>query len=327
LTRSIQSAHERRVRPALATEAPLLSALAIRSKAHWDYTAEQLAVFREELMLDAGDLRPGHVLEERGEALGFYTLRSQRSEPLELEHLFVEPDRLRGGCGAMLLAHAIETALALGRSALRVQSDPNAEGFYARFGFAKRRDIPTSIPGRTLPLMERALVSVAAPIHIEDARTDWPRQFRAEAARLRAALPDAPILGVEHFGSTAVPGLAAKPVLDLAILVEPPAIRTDWIPPLDALGYAYWAHNPDPHRMLFIKGQPPRGARRTHHLHVRTPDDLAAELAFRDALRADPERAARYAALKRELADTHRHDREAYTEGKTAFVRDTLRRA
>ena len=305
----------------------MLSALAIRSKAHWDYTAEQLAVFREELMLDAGDLRYGYVLEEPGEMLGFYTLRSQRSEPLELAHLFVEPDQLRAGCGALLLAHAVETARALGRSTLRVQSDPNAEGFYTRFGFAKRRDIPSSIPGRTLPLMERVLVSVADPIHIEDARTDWPELFRAEAARVRAALPDAPILGVEHFGSTAVTDLAAKPVLDLAILVKPPVIRTDWIAPLDAIGYAYWAQNPDPQRMLFIKGQPPRGTRHTHHLHVRTPDDLAAELAFRDALRSDPERAARYAALKRELADTHGHDREAYTEGKTTFVRDTLRRA
>ena len=76
--------------------------------------------------------------------------------------------------------------------------------------------------------------------------------------------------------------------------------------------------------MFFVKGMPPYETRRTHHLHVRIPADAAAELAFRDRLRSDGALARRYERLKEELAARYPTDREAYTEGKTAFVAAAL---
>ena len=76
--------------------------------------------------------------------------------------------------------------------------------------------------------------------------------------------------------------------------------------------------------MFFVKGMPPFGPRRTHHVHVRTPADAAAELTFRDKLRSDPRLAQRYERLKEELAKRHPNDRDAYTDGKGEFVADVL---
>jgi len=72
--------------------------------------------------------------------------------------------------------------------------------------------------------------------------------------------------------------------------------------------------------MFFVKGMPPFGSRRTHHVHVRVPGDAVAELRFRDALRANPAMARRYEELKDLLAVRHSNDRDAYTQGKTEFV-------
>ena len=74
------------------------------------------------------------------------------------------------------------------------------------------------------------------------------------------------------------------------------------VDPVNSLGYVYWAENPRKDRMFFVKGMPPYGRQRTHHLHVRVPADAEAELSFRDKLREDPQLAKRYAALKEELA-------------------------
>lgn len=132
---------------------------------------------------------------------------------------------------------------------------------------------------------------------------------------------------IAHIGSTAVPGLDAKPVLDI-LLIAPAAVR--WPPfvvPLRALGYVLWADNPRRDRLFFVKGVPPFGTSRTHHLHVRTPEDAKRECALRDWLRAHADDAARYAALERELAAAHADDGDAYTEGKTGFIEAILQRA
>jgi GrpB-like predicted nucleotidyltransferase (UPF0157 family) len=78
--------------------------------------------------------------------------------------------------------------------------------------------------------------------------------------------------------------------------------------------------------MFFVKGMPPFGPRRTHHVHVRTPDDASPALAFCEYLRRHPEEVARYARLKRDLAARHPTDREAYTAGKDEFVAEVVRR-
>jgi GrpB-like predicted nucleotidyltransferase (UPF0157 family) len=160
-----------------------------------------------------------------------------------------------------------------------------------------------------------------------DAR--WPALFEAEAARLRAILAPSLVLGLEHFGSTAIPGLAAKPIIDILIAVPSLAEAQETaIAPLEELDYLYWADNPKTDRMFFVKGLPPHGARRTHHVHMTEPTgEMWQRVAFRDYLRAHPDEAARYEALKRDLAAKHRDDREAYTDAKEAYVFSVMAKA
>ena len=95
----------------------------------------------------------------------------------------------------------------------------------------------------------------------------------------------------------------------------------------EALGYVFWADNPRRDRLFFVKGMPPFGTRRTHHVHVGTPEDARTALLFCEHLRRHSEEAARYAALKRELSARHSTDRDAYTEGKARYVDDIVRKA
>lgn len=163
----------------------------------------------------------------------------------------------------------------------------------------------------------------------------WPEQFSEEAARIEAALGDRVVV-IEHFGSTVVPGLSAKPIIDLLVAVRSlTEARTRAVPALEALGYAYWATDPAPDRMLFVKGLVP--GPRTHHVHVveQTASHdprlgeftFAARLLFRDYLRAHPEEAAHYAALKHALLVQFSEDREAYTSGKTEYVYGVMQKA
>jgi GrpB-like predicted nucleotidyltransferase (UPF0157 family) len=158
----------------------------------------------------------------------------------------------------------------------------------------------------------------------------WPAIFEEEAARLHAALAGLDLGGayrLEHFGSTAIPGIAAKPIIDIVLLSTDPSRWPGLIEPLRRLHYVYWADNPRRDRMFFVKGMPPFGARRTHHVHVRTPEDARPALVFRDYLRDHPGAVARYARLKRELEARHPTDRDAYTAGKDGFVAEIVRTA
>lgn len=188
------------------------------------------------------------------------------------------------------------------------------------------RDDPDSQRRRS----KTAAVDVAADvIALVDADPSWPARFIDEVAAIRAALgPDADALRFEHVGSTAVAGLAAKPIID--VLVIPPADAwpgAEFVRALETLGYVHWADNPDPHHVFLVKGMPPFGAARTHHVHVRPSIQAAPVLAFRNYLRAHRDTAVAYQVLKRELAAAHPTDREAYTRGKTAFVARALRDA
>jgi len=155
----------------------------------------------------------------------------------------------------------------------------------------------------------------------------WPARFAEEADALRRALGAAgERIVIEHVGSTAVPGLAAKPIIDILLVPPDGAWPAEALAAaLPPLGYAHWADDPDPAHMFFVKGMPPHGAGRTHHVHVRPAGQAAPVLAFRNQLRANPALAAAYMVLKRELARRHPTDREAYTRGKDAFVAAVLR--
>jgi GrpB-like predicted nucleotidyltransferase (UPF0157 family) len=154
----------------------------------------------------------------------------------------------------------------------------------------------------------------------------WPGLFFKEKTEIFRTLSNVPGLVLEHFGSTSVPGLAAKPILDIMIGVEGRSHWPDLIVPLQSLGYVYWYRNPNPNEMFFVKGMPPYGEKRTHHLHVYDFEGSRwkKELAFRDHLRENSEDAKRYEVLKRGLAEKFTFDREAYTQAKTEFIRGIL---
>jgi GrpB-like predicted nucleotidyltransferase (UPF0157 family) len=150
----------------------------------------------------------------------------------------------------------------------------------------------------------------------------WPARFEDERAALQAAIGAWVPGGIHHVGSTAVPGLDAKPVIDILAGVRDLETSRVCFAPVAALGYLYAAYRT--HEMHWFCKPDPR--RRTHHLHLVPLDSarFADELSFRDRLRADPALAREYAALKHRLAERHRHNREAYTEAKAAFVSDVL---
>jgi GrpB-like predicted nucleotidyltransferase (UPF0157 family) len=166
-------------------------------------------------------------------------------------------------------------------------------------------------------------------VEIVDYDPRWPLLFDEEAKRLCAVLDPSLIVGLEHFGSTAIPGLPAKPILDILIAVRSlAAARATFVEALRKLDYVYWADNPKKDRMFFVKGMPPFGSKRSHHVHVTEPHgEMWQRLAFRDYLRAHPGEAETYERLKRRLAAEHSTDREAYTDAKSAYVESVMRKA
>jgi GrpB-like predicted nucleotidyltransferase (UPF0157 family) len=158
------------------------------------------------------------------------------------------------------------------------------------------------------------------PIEVVGYDRSWPDSYVAERERLASLLPGLPI---QHIGSTAVRGLAAKPVIDMIALVDDlDANATELV---QRAGYhlpTRFNTNLDHRRFLCY----PTLAHRTHHLHlVDTREGIDNCIRFRDRLRADPELAAAYVALKRELASRFQADRMAYTEAKSMFIKHAIR--
>ncbi len=156
--------------------------------------------------------------------------------------------------------------------------------------------------------------------------SEWPARFAAEATRLRDALVMAP-LAIEHLGSTAVPGLAGKPVLDIGVAVASIHDADACIAPMQSLGYEYRGpYGDDPQRRYYVRSDD-HGVRIAHvHMYVLPARAWDAMIAFRDALRADPALAAEYAAEKYRVADVVQWDKSAYSLAKGAFVQQILSR-
>ncbi len=156
---------------------------------------------------------------------------------------------------------------------------------------------------------------------------EWLELFRQEKEHLLSCLPDDQIRRIEHFGSTAVPGLAAKPIVDMLVEVtDLQATKVQIAPVLESQGYDYFwraTHGDDgpPFYAWFIKRAPQTGAR-THHIHMVESDfdDHWDRLLFRDYLIEHPKVAMEYEELKFRLAATSPQDRVAYTRGKTEFI-------
>jgi GNAT superfamily N-acetyltransferase len=148
------------IRPAQPEEAPLLTALALESKAYWGYDAAFMAACRAELTVTPAQIaaQPTYVLEERASVLGFYMLDRERVPLVELDFFFVAPPAIGRGYGRQLFKHAVTTALGYGDETMLIQSDPNAEGFYRACGAQLISYTPSaSIVGRMLPTLTLAL--------------------------------------------------------------------------------------------------------------------------------------------------------------------------
>ena len=165
-------------------------------------------------------------------------------------------------------------------------------------------------------------------IVVSDYNPAWPATFEQERTSLHTALGPL-VLTIEHIGSTAVPGLAAKPIIDLQLSVRSLAeARSSCVGPLQALGYAYMPQYEArlPGELFFRKGL---SGPWTHHLHILQGDDPRWQdrLLFRDYLRNHPEVARAYAKLKRDLAAAFDDDISGYMNAKTAFVAATMAEA
>jgi GrpB-like predicted nucleotidyltransferase (UPF0157 family) len=150
----------------------------------------------------------------------------------------------------------------------------------------------------------------------------WPEMFEVERAALEPVVGPYTVGGIHHVGSTAVPGLAAKPVIDVLVGVGDLASSRACFEPLAQLGYLYAPYR-STEMHWFCKPSP---ARRTHHLHLVPAGSqrFRDELVFRDELRRNPVLAANYATLKLRLAARFERNREAYTQAKSEFIQTAL---
>jgi GrpB-like predicted nucleotidyltransferase (UPF0157 family)/ketosteroid isomerase-like protein len=163
------------------------------------------------------------------------------------------------------------------------------------------------------------------PVRILPYDQAWPKRFEEERAALADAIGDWVVGGIHHVGSTSVPGLASKPVIDILVGVRGLEESRSCFDHLGRLGYLYAPYRSD-EMHWFCKPDP---SRRTHHLHL-VPDGslrFRNELVFRDDLRTHRDVAEEYGALKRRLAKEFEHDREAYTDAKAEFILATVQLA
>jgi GrpB-like predicted nucleotidyltransferase (UPF0157 family) len=171
---------------------------------------------------------------------------------------------------------------------------------------------------------EAIIGDVESPaIVVADYDPAWPERFRREAAKIRAALDEA-ALAIEHIGSTSVPGLSAKPIVDILLVVEDSSNETSYVPALEGAGYVLRVRERDfhEHRML-------RTAARDVHVHVFSPGSPEIEryLLLRDHLRRDAEDRALYARTKRDLATRDWPSMQHYAEAKTEVIEGIIARA
>jgi GrpB-like predicted nucleotidyltransferase (UPF0157 family) len=183
--------------------------------------------------------------------------------------------------------------------------------------------VPTTMPGmggvpHGFPLgLRRGAVS------LEESQPWWRQAYEHLACLVRAALPDVETV-VEHVGSTAVPGLPAKPIIDIAVQIPRDVPVHTVIAQLEAHRFMFRGDQGSEGGLLFVRDAGPE--RRVCHVHVVREGDPQWDryLSFRDRLRADGATRDAYAHLKTRLAGQHPDDRQAYTTGKSAFIRKVL---
>ncbi len=168
-----------------------------------------------------------------------------------------------------------------------------------------------------------ALTPLNAPIALVEYDAEWPRLYAREARRIRAVLDDA-VRSVEHVGSTSVPGLAAKPIIDILLVVADSGDEPSYLPALEATGYVLRIREPDrfEHRVL-------KGPDTNINLHVFSDgaSEIERMLLFRDWLRQNDADRDHYERTKRELAGRNWRHVQHYADAKTAVVQEIMVRA
>jgi GrpB-like predicted nucleotidyltransferase (UPF0157 family) len=169
-----------------------------------------------------------------------------------------------------------------------------------------------------------ATQAIYQSVEIVPYEVNWPAEYEAERDKLLQLFPTT-FSAIEHVGSTAVTGMAAKPIIDILAVVPSMEVADKVMTRLTECGYLFSADfnaQLGDSRWLMKHAN----GRRTHHLHLVLPGSKhwLDKIRFRDLLRADPSLARKYVALKKDLAQKHSADREAYTEAKADFVSDAL---
>ncbi|SMF86989.1 GrpB domain, predicted nucleotidyltransferase, UPF0157 family [Paenibacillus uliginis N3/975] len=166
--------------------------------------------------------------------------------------------------------------------------------------------------------MEQVIVSEYNP--------EWKKQYEDERVKISEALQDI-LMTIEHIGSTSVPGLGAKPIIDMMVgVMDLDQVGQEQIDRLMKIGYEY-VHKPDfPERKFFRKGKWRAG---THHLHIyeMSGAQWRNNMLFRNYLRNHADTLAQYYQLKKELEARHKHDRVQYTAGKETFIQEVINKA
>jgi len=152
----------------------------------------------------------------------------------------------------------------------------------------------------------------------------WPKQFEEEASRIKPIFAEN-FVAIHHIGSTAVPGLAAKPTIDIVLEVKNIELVDECNNPMAELGYEAWGEYNIPGRRFFVKGKD----KRTYHVHTFQADsaDIARHLYFRDYLKSHPKEAKEYADFKIKLAQQFANDRRSYVLSKQDFVKTLEQKA
>ena len=266
------------------------------------------------------------VVEQDRAVVGFAAVRAE-----EILHFGIEMELWGTGVAQAALDAVLDRMRAArhSRAWLRVFTD-NERGrrFYERLGWEPtgERSNSTFAPNPEL-LHYEVRLSVGlrrGTVELRSYDPAWAKEFADERDRLGLALGD-DVVGVEHVGSTSVPGLSAKPLIDILLgLRNLSGLDSPVVGVLQRLGYQAMADRVYPERVFMPKGPEDR---RTHHLHlvVAGSEEWRAPLRFRDALRADAALRGEYDALKRILAEQHAADRATYSELKADFIQRVTR--
>lgn len=249
---------------------------------------------------------------------------TQSGVEMYAHRLAVLPVFRRTGVGRALMAYIEEQATALGCAYVRVGvrlALPDNLAFFTQLGYTNI--LEDSHPGYTAPTFVH-MVKEFGPqmlrvVEVTPYDPQWSARFAAEAAAVQAALGDT-VIRIEHVGSTSVPGLAAKPIIDMMPLVRDVRDVGKRIPAMAASGYIPRGEFGLPGRRYFVKG--PAHARLVHcHIYAADHPEVERHLAFRDYLRTHPAARDAYAALKIELAQQHPTDIVAYMDGKDGLIK------